>query len=127
MYNTLGLSINKYNQFFLLVFSFLLIGVNYIIGSSFYFWTFLIVMILIINVIWYLFSDIKWNKEEFIIEKFLMRKKIPSKEFVKVQKLLFNIFIITFTGKKYYYFGNFMLFSENDFDTTAKIKSILLD
>lgn len=120
-YSSLGLNIFRYNQAGLLVFSLLIIGVNHLLGSTLFFLFLLFGMIVIINLIWNLFSDIKWNKEIFVIEKFLRKKVIASNEFIKVERLFFNVFMITFTDSKFYYIGNFRSISENASDITNKI------
>jgi hypothetical protein len=120
-YKSLGLNTFKYNQAALLVFSLLIIGINYILGSSLFFWFILILMLLFINLIWYSFSDVRWNKEEFVIEKFLKKKKIASNEFVRVDRLVFNVFVIQFTCAKYYFMGDFKSVFENSSQITNKI------
>lgn len=120
-YNSLGLNIFKYNQAGLLVFSLLIIGVNYMLGSSPLFWFILFGILLVINFIWYSFSDVKWNKDNFVIEKFLKKKVIASDEFVKVDRLFFNVFVIKFTGDKFYYVGDYKSVFENISDITNRI------
>jgi hypothetical protein len=120
-YSSLGLNIFKYNQAGLSVFSLLILGINYMLGSSLFFWFLLFGMLIVINLIWYSFSDIKWNKEDFIIEKFLKKKIIASSEFIKVDKLFFNVFVIKFTGSKFYYVGDYRSIFENPSDITNKI------
>lgn len=71
--------------------------------------------------IWYSFSDVKWNKENFVIEKFLRKRIIASNEFIKVERLVFNVLIITFTGSKFYYVGDYRSIFESPSDITNKI------
>lgn len=120
-YNSLGLGMFKYNQAGLAFFSLLILGINYILGSSLFFWFFLFGMLIIINLIWYLFSDIKWNKENFVIEKLFKKKIIASTEFIKVERLFFNVFVIKFIGRKFYYVGDYRSIFENPADITNKI------
>lgn len=122
-YNSLGLNIVKYNQAGLFVFSLFIIGVNYMLGSSLLFWLVLFGMLLVVNFIWYSFSDIKWNKENFVIEKFFKKNVIASDEFIKVERLFFNFFVIKFTGAKFYYVDNYKSVFENSSDITKKIKA----
>ncbi len=122
-YISLGLRNNRYNQIFLFVFSFLIIGANYIIGSSPAFWLLLLVMIGIINLIYYVFSDIKYNSNTFIIEKLFFKKTIPSTNFVAVKKHLFNIYILKFTDGRFYYFGDLKSFFDNTSDINERIKA----
>nr|WP_068890403.1 hypothetical protein [Pedobacter panaciterrae] len=120
-YSSLGLNIFKYNQAGLLVFSLLIILVNYVHGSSLFFWLFLLGMLVIINLIWNLFSDVKWNKEYFVIEKFLRKRTVAANEFISVERLFSNVFVIRFTGSKFYYLGGFKSIFENASDITNKI------
>ena len=116
----------KYNQILLLVFSIFVIIINLIIGSSITFWFFLIGMLLIINLIWYCFNDIKWNTDHFIVEKFLSRREISSDNFIGVERLFLNVFVIRFNGSKFYYTGGIQSFFENADDITNSIKAQLL-
>jgi hypothetical protein len=120
-FNSLGLNVFKYNQAGLFVFSLLLIGFNYLLGSSLYFWFVLVGMLIILNLIWYSFSDIKWNNESFVIEKFLKKKVIASNEFIKVDRLFISVFVITFTSNKFYYVGDYKSIFENSSDITNRI------
>jgi hypothetical protein len=122
-YRTLGLKISKYNQIALFIFSILIIGLNLIIGSEIIFWIFMIMMLLIINLIWYSFSDVKWSKEKFIVEKFLMKKEIPFNEFLSVDRLILGIFVIKFTNNKFYYIGGIKSFFTNTTAITNEIKN----
>lgn len=124
-YNSLGIGIFKYNQALAFICSLLIIAINFMLGSSLFFWTFLIGMLLIINLIWYLFSDIKWNSEFFVIEKFLRKNEIPSSRFVKIDRIFFNVFVIRFTTSKFYYAGDFKSLFESPIDITNTIKANL--
>lgn len=121
-YNSLGLGMFKYNQAGLFVFSLLILWVNYMLRSSLFFWILLIIILIIINLIWYSFSDVKWNKDHFVIEKFLKKKVIVSNEFIKVDRLFFNVFVIKFINGKFYYIGDFKSIFENSSDITNTIK-----
>ncbi len=79
-------------------------------------------MIIFINFIWYSFSDIEWNEDVFVIEKFMMKKQIPSTKFLKVERLFFNFFVIKFTDSKYYYLGKLNTIFKKDSDITSSIK-----
>ena len=124
-YRSLGLTIFKLNQIFLLVFSFFLIGINYVLGSSLIFWFLLLIGVSLINLIWYAFADIKWNNEHFIVEKLFMTKVIPSDRFEQVTQMLFNIYIIKFTTNHFYYMGDLPSYLKNSSEITAEIKSHL--
>jgi hypothetical protein len=124
-YISLGLGTNKYNQIFLLVFSFFMSGANYFIGSSDAFWLVLLIMTIVINLLYYPFNDIKYNTEAFIIEKLFSKKEVSSKKFISVEKRLFNIFIIKFTEGKFYYLGDFKSLFEDTSSINERVKSAI--
>lgn len=119
--NVLGLNIFKYNQAGLFVFSLAITGLNYMHGSSMLFWVVWFVMLLIINFIWYCFSDVRWNEENFVIEKFLKKRIIATSEFIKVERLFFNVFVIKFRDANFYYIGDHKSVFENSSDITNRI------
>ncbi|MEB0248595.1 MULTISPECIES: hypothetical protein [unclassified Mucilaginibacter] len=82
-------------------------------------------MISLINLIYYAFSDIKYNSDAFIIEKLFFKKEISSKIFIGVEKRLFNIFCIKFKGSKFYYWGDPKSFFEETSDINDRIKERL--
>ena len=120
-HHPLGSNTFKHNQAGLVAFSLLIIGGNSIFGSSALFWFTLSGTLLAINFIWYSFSDVKWNQESFIIEKFLKKRVIASSEFIKVDRLFFSVFVIEFTTAKFYYVGDYNSVFENASDITNRI------
>jgi hypothetical protein len=125
-YNSLGLNIFKYNQAGLFGFSLLIIGLNYLLGSPLYFWFILFGMLIILNLLWYFFSVIEWNSESFLIKKFLKKKVIALCEFIKVERLFLNVFVIIFTGNKFYYVGGYESIFENSSAITSQIIAVCL-
>ncbi len=77
------------------------------------------------NLIYYAFSDIKYNSEAFIIEKLFSKKQVSAKNFISVEKRLFNISIIKFTDGVFYYFGDFKALFEDISNINERIKARL--
>ncbi|RYZ98028.1 MAG: hypothetical protein EOP47_20305 [Sphingobacteriaceae bacterium] len=124
-YSTLGFAFVKHNQLIGLIFSTLLIIAACFIGAPIYFWFVYISGIVAINRIWYCFCDIKWNKESFVIEKFLYKKEIPSEKFVSIERSVFWL-TINFTDCKFYFFDDLGSFFKNTEDITNSIKQTLI-
>src|ERR1700712_2947526 len=112
----------KYNQAFALFASLILIVVNLFFKSPLSYWLFFIVGLFVINFLWYLPSDVKWNNTGFVVEKFLIKKEIPLKDFINVKYLFMNIYLIHFINKKYYYLGDFQFLSDNSSEITRNIR-----
>lgn len=83
----------------------------------------MLMMLLMINIIWYSFSDIKWNDKEFIIEKFLMKRKIPVNEFLSVDRLVLGFFVIKFKNNKFYYIGGLKSIFKDTATITNEIRN----
>ncbi|NCD68818.1 hypothetical protein [Mucilaginibacter agri] len=102
-YNFIGLRIAKAYQILTLLFSILFLGITFLLGSSISVDLFFLLVAFLINAFYYLFIDIKYNSQEFVIEKFLWRRSLPSDQFIKVEKLFFNFYVIGFAKNKYFF------------------------
>lgn len=124
-YTELGRNIFKYIQIVSILFSLLLIVVLIITGSSFYFSVVFAISIVLLNLYWNIFKDIKWNTKCFVIDS-LFRKKIEKAEdFLKIERIFFNISKIKFRNKEYYYVEELASIFTDSFYTkkTAFIKA----
>jgi uncharacterized membrane protein YdbT with pleckstrin-like domain len=123
----LGSGIAKYLQITLLIFSLFLISILYLVGADLYFWMFFIAGLFIVNLIYYSFSDVKFNNERFVIEKMFFKKEIPSIDFIKVDRLplSFGVFSIKFADNRYYYSSDFKSIFKNSSEITNEIKNQL--
>lgn len=124
-FNTLGYFFTKWNQIIGIVFTVIFIIILSFIGAQVQFWVIYLSGLFIINGIWYSFSDIKYNGEEFVIEKFLFKKKIPANEFIRVEKVFLNICSITFVKNKFYYYGGHNMFFDDIKGINDEIKGNL--
>lgn len=122
-YLPLGINVFEYNQIGLVIFSILVVVANFILGSSWLFLFLLLFVIIIVNLIWYAFTDISWNYESFKIKKFLFTRIISSNEFIKVDRVLLNFFVIVFNGSKYYYLGNYDSIFKNIVELNNEIRN----
>jgi hypothetical protein len=102
-YTDIGLGVSQYMQLTLSIISIFLILIFYLIGLSQSIWFAFAAIILVAHLTSYFFCDIKYNEKEFVIEKFLWRRRIPAGEFICVSKIyVFNIIIVRFTNCNYY-------------------------
>jgi hypothetical protein len=127
-YTLLGFGIAKYAQVVLLIFSLFFLAILYSIGGSFTLWLFTVIPLVIINLIYYFVSDIKFNSEKFIIEKMFFKKEIASTEFIKVERLPFpfNVFSIKFESHRFFYLSDFRSFFKSSNDLTEAIRNQLI-
>ena len=125
-YQTIGSGLSRYFQFTLSFLSFFFIFIFYLLKVSQLIWLVSLSTILVLHVCSYFFCDIKYNTREFVIERFLWKRKIPADNFVCLSRIyVINIFIIRFTDCNFYYHGDINSFLK-DFDVaTEDIKSRL--
>lgn len=123
-FEKLGLSGFRYMQIVCFLGTLLMLLANYLIGASLGFWAIFAGGLFIVNWIWNLFSDVKWDKEGFIIEKFLRKKEIPSNEFVRIDRFFLNVYTLRFKNDKYLYLAGLdSIFSDDYADKlTLSIK-----
>jgi len=105
-YKVLGMNFNKVNQALVVFFSILFLGFLYSQHIQEPELIILIICILLMDYIWYLFTDIKFNAAEFVIERFLYSKKIPTSDFVRIRRIFFNFYRIEFLKKKFIFLGD---------------------
>lgn len=125
-YTNIGLGISKYIQVTTTIFSLFLLFINYLLGSTLGFWLILICFLLLFHIIPYFFCDIKYNKEEFVIERLCWSKKLPANEFIRINRsFMITISIIRFTHNSYYFYGNVRSLFKSSDKITTNIKSQL--
>jgi hypothetical protein len=126
-YTVLGFGVAKYIQVALLFLSLFFFAILCLIGGPLTLWLCTIIPLVIINLVYYTLSDIKFNSEKFIIEKMFFKKEIASTEFIKVKRLTFpfNVFSIKFENHRFFFFSDFRSIFKSSNDLTKAIKNQL--
>jgi len=124
-YDFIGLRIAKAYQILALSFSFLFIALNLLLGVTIYIMLFFLLIAVLINGYFYLFANVKYNAQEFVIEKFLWKRILPADQFIKVEKLFFNFYAIRFVNHRYYFRGDIKsIFLRSEYMTNDILKVI---
>lgn len=124
-YNYIGLPIAKAYQMISVIFSVFVLIIAVLITNYLAMLLFFIAIAVLINGLWYIFSNIKFNSDFFYVEKFLWKKRLPSSEFIKVEKIILNFYYIKFIHGKYYFFGDLKsIFNSGDHLNDAIKKAI---
>lgn len=125
-YKEIGLGSTKSSQAVGVCFSILILGFLFITDTTPTLVIVLPLSLLIINGFYYLFSDIEFNSQDFFIEKFLYNRKIPITDFIEIKRVIFNVFIIKFTNKKFLFHGDFSSVFDSNYESklTSEINAI---
>ena len=125
-YQTIGSGLSKYFHFTLSFMSLFFIVIFYLLNVSQLIWLVSLSIMLILHLYCYIFCDVKYDNKEFVIERFLWKRKIPADKFVCISRIyVINVFIIRFNDCSFYYHGDINSFLR-DFDgATDDIKSRL--
>ncbi len=125
-YSYLGSGIVRYVQVTLITLSIFLGSIVFLFRGSLHSYLIFAFALIAVNLIVLCFSDIKWNTEQFVVEKLFAKKVIPSHTFVEVNRLmLFNVLIVKFNAKRYYCIGDIGTILKSGDELTNEIRKRL--